>query len=275
MRATARAFLLAPFLGSLTFTLVVAFAAPASGRGAALTTPTPTDRIPLQSIDGLTSFTATVNLEANGLIGGKRAVGGLRADLTSTPAGSKATISGDLLGPIAAQVGGSVIGLFTPRSVDVYKVPQGTYVVANGLVPVCIKPEAAQATSSLDDMSPQALLAMLTNSDVARGRLVGQETLNGRGVRHYRIDGEQFLAAAQASSDPKLRSFGEALWSAQDADLYVDQAGGYPVAFRGEYSGSYAPLQFEGDFGVDIELTGINPNAAVTLPSSCNRPISG
>jgi hypothetical protein len=158
--------------------------------------------------------------------------------------------------------------------VDIYKVQQGTYVVANGLFPVCAKPEAAQATASVEAMSPQRLLSMLTSSDVARGRLVGQETRGGVPVRHYVIDGEAFLAGAQASSDPDLRAFGEALWSAEDADLYVDAAGGYPVAFRGSYSGEYEPLQFEGDFDVQIELTGINRDTPVALPSACNRPIS-
>jgi hypothetical protein len=109
---------------------------------------------------------------------------------------------------------------------------------------------------------------------VARGRLVGQETRNGKAVKHYVINGEAFLAAAQKSRNPKLRSFGEALWSAEDADLYVDATGGYPVAFSGSYSGAYEPLKFEGDFDVQIELTGINTNTPVNLPASCNRPIT-
>lgn len=64
------------------------------------------------------------------------------------------------------------------------------------------------------------------------------------------------------------------MWSAEDADLYVDSKGGYPVAFSGEYSGEYEPLKFEGDFTVDIQLTGINTNTPVNLPASCNKPIS-
>jgi hypothetical protein len=123
-------------------------------------------------------------------------------------------------------------------------------------------------------MSPQNLLGMLTSSDVARGKLVGQETLNGLPVKHYVLNGDAFLVAAQNSRDPKLKAFGEALWSAEDADLYVDAKGGYPLAFRGSYSGSYDPLKFEGDFDVQIELTGVNTNTPVKLPASCNRPIS-
>jgi hypothetical protein len=238
-------------------------------------TPRPGSVIPLKSIAGLSSLNATVNLDVNGLINGQRAQGDLSAVVTTNDEGkSKITVSGGLLGQIAAQVGGSLVGLFTPSTVDVYRVPEGTYAVVNGLFPVCVKPEAAQATASLEEMSPQSLLGMLTSSDVARGRLVGQETLNGVPVKHYVVDGEAFLAAAQASSDPKLRAFGEALWSAEDADLYVDAKGGYPVAFRGSYSGAYEPLQFEGDFDVQIELTGINTNTPVVLPSSCNNPIS-
>jgi len=64
------------------------------------------------------------------------------------------------------------------------------------------------------------------------------------------------------------------LWSAEDADLYVDTKGGYPRAFSGSYSGTYEPLKFEGDFDVQIELTGVNTNTTVELPPSCSRPIS-
>ena len=152
--------------------------------------------------------------------------------------------------------------------------PQGTYIVANGLFPVCVKTATADATGTLDDVSPQGLLQMLTNSDVARGTLSGEEVLNGQIVNHYVIDGEAFLAAAQASSDPKLKAFGEALWSAGDADLYLDSKTGYPVAFRNSYSGTYEPLKFEGDFDVQIELTGVNNNTPVKLPAACNNPIS-
>jgi hypothetical protein len=114
----------------------------------------------------------------------------------------------------------------------------------------------------------------LTSSDVARGKYIGEETLNGVKVKHYVIDGDTFLTAAQNSSDPKLQAFGDALWSAEDADLYVDSKGGYPVAFSGGYSGEYEPLKFQGDFTVDIQLTGVNTNTPVNLPASCNKPIS-
>ena len=237
-------------------------------------TPPPGDPIPLKSIAGLTSLNATVKLNVNGLINGKRAQGDLTIDLTTNDQGkSKATVTGGLLGQIAAQVGGSIVGLFTPSSVDIYKTPQGAYIVVNSLIPVCVKPEV-KATASLDDMSPQGLLGMLTSSEAARGKFVGDETLNGTPVKHYVINGASFLAAAKKSSDPKLKAFGDALWSAGDADLYVDTKGGYPVAFSGSYSGAYEPLKFEGDFSVQIELTGINTNTPVNLPASCNRPIT-
>ena len=211
----------------------------------------------------------------NGLIDGQRAQGDLNGVLTSNDQQkSKITVSGSLLGDIAAKVGGSLVSLFTPSKVDLYKVPQGAYVVANGLFPVCVKPEALNATSALDEISPTSLLTMLTSSDVARGKLVGEETLNGQAVRHYVIDGDTFLAAAQNSTNPKLQSFGESLWSAEDADLYVDAKSGYPVAFRGSYSGAFEPLKFEGDFTVDLALTGVNTNTPVNLPSACNKPIS-
>jgi hypothetical protein len=268
-------------IGMLSF-LVLFVAAPAlstsglAGLVAAGTpTPPPGDVIPLKSIAGLTSLDATVKLDVNGLIDGERAEGDLTGLLTTNDQNkSRISVSGSLLGDIVAQVGGSLVGLFTPSKVDLYKVPAGSYVVINGLLPVCVKPKASTATDALDEMSPQSLLSMLTSSDVARGKFVGNETLNGVPVKHYVIDGDAFLAAAQASSDPKLRKFGEALWSAEDADLYVDAAGGYPVAFRGNFSGAFEPLKFEGDFGVDIELTGVNKNTPVNLPASCNRPIS-
>lgn len=258
--------------------VVPAFSATLTGVVVPASTPTPYpgDVIPLQSIAGLTSLNATVQLEVNGLIHGQRAQGDLNALLaTNDQDASRITITGSLLGQLAAQVGGSLVGLFTPSSVDIYKVPEGTYVVVNSLIPVCVKPASLNATAPLDEMSPANLLSMLTSSDVARGKLIGQETLNGKKVKHYVLDGDAFLAAAQASTDPKLRAFGEALWSAEDADLYVDAKTGYPVAFRGNYSGAYEPLKFEGDFAVQIDLTGVNTNPPVSLPSSCANPISG
>ncbi len=148
------------------------------------------------------------------------------------------------------------------------------FIVANGLFPVCVKRDSPKDTETLNEMSPSSLLSMLTGSDVARGQLVGEETLNGVPVKHYVLDGDAFLAAAQTSSDPQLRAYGEALSSPEDADLYIDTESGYPVAFRGSYSGEYEPLKFEGNFDVQIEVTGVNTNTPVNLPSSCNRPIS-
>jgi hypothetical protein len=238
-------------------------------------TPPPGEPIPLKSLGDLDSLNATVKLDVNGLIDGKRTQGDLTGLLASNnQKKSRITVSGGLLGELAAKVGGSLVGLFTPSKVDLYKVPEGTYIVVNGLLPVCVKPKALNATATLDEMSPQSLLTMLTSSDVARGKLVGEEKLNGVPVKHYVIDGDAFLAAAQKSTNEKLRTFGEGLWSAEDADLYVDAKSGYPVAFRGNYSGSYAPIKFEGDFGVQLELTGANTNPPVELPASCNKPIS-
>jgi hypothetical protein len=252
-----------------------AFSASLTALMAPTSTPPPGDPIPLKPIADLTSLNATVNLEVDGLINGKRARGDIDAVLTTNDQGkSQITLTGGLLGDIAAQVGGSLVGLFTPSSVDIYKVPEGTYVVVNSFVPICVKPADSKATEALDEMSPENLLSMLTNSDVARGILVGEETLNGSTVKHYVLDGEAFLSGAQKSSDPKLKAFGEALWSAEDADLFVDAKGGYPVAFRGSFSGSYEPLKFQGDFNVDIELTDVNKNTPVTLPATCNNPIT-
>ena len=238
-------------------------------------TPAPGDAIPLKSIDGLNSLNATVKLDVNGKIDGKKTKGDLNALLASNDQKkSRVTVSGSLLGDIAAQVGGSVLGLFTPSKVDLYKVPEGAYVAVGGLVPLCIKPDTSKATAALDELSPSSMMNMLTGSDVARGKFVGDEKLNGVPVKHYVIDGDAFLAAAQKSSDPKLKAFGEALWSADDIDLYVDAAGGYPVALRGNFSGAFEPLKFEGDLGMQIELTGINTNPKVDLPASCKKPIT-
>ncbi len=238
-------------------------------------TPPQGDPIPLKSIDGLNSLNATVKLDVNGLIDGKKAKGDLNALLASNDQKkSRVTVSGSLLGDIAAQVGGSVLGLFTPSKVDLYKVPEGAYVAVGGLVPLCVKPDTSKATEALDELSPSSMLNMLTNSDVARGKFVGDEKLNSVAVKHYVIDGDAFLAAAQKSSDPKLQAFAEALWSADDIDLYVDATGGYPVALRGNFSGAFEPLKFEGDLGVQIELTGVNTNPKVDLPSSCKKPIT-
>lgn len=232
------------------------------------------DVIPLEPLSDITSLNATVKISVNGLVDDVRTQGELTGLLTTNDQDkSQITVSGSLLGEMAAQIGGSLVGLFTPSKVDLYKVPDGVYVVLGGLFPVCVKPESLNATAVLDEMSPLSLLSMLTSSDVARGELVGEETLNGETVQHYVINGDAFLAAAQESSNPQLQAFGEALWSAEDANLFVNQDG-YPVAFSGSYSGEFAPLKFEGNFDVEIEVTDINSNTAVNLPSSCNNPLS-
>lgn len=238
-----------------------------------MNTSLPADRIPLQPIADLDSLSATVAINVNGLVNGERAQGTLNGVVTMNGPRSKVTVSGTLLGEIAAQVGGALIGLFTPSTVDLYQLPAGTYIVINGLVPLCIKPEASRATSLLAGLSPQTLLIMLTRSDVARGRLVAEGTLNGRAVRQYVIDGDTFVLAAKQSSDPQLRAFAQGLWSAEDADLFVDTAGGYPVAFQGSYTGEFAPLKFTGKFDLQIALTGINNNLPVELPPPCDRPV--
>jgi hypothetical protein len=239
-------------------------------------TPNPAgDPIPLKPLTDLTSLNATVKISANGTLNGKPVQGDLNADLTTNnQKKSQIVVTGDLLGDAVVQIGGSAVSLFRPSQATVYTMPDGTYIVLKGLFDVCIKPKDSKATETMDQLSPQGLMTMLTGSDVARGKLVGEETLNGTTVEHYVINGPAFLAAAQQSTDPNVRTFGEALRSADDADLYVDSAGGYPVAFNGSYSGAFAPLKFDGDFSVQIELTGVNQNTPVSLPSACNNPIS-
>jgi len=130
------------------------------------------------------------------------------------------------------------------------------------------------ATAALDQLSPQWLMDTLTGSDVARGTLVGDESLNGVPVKHYVLDGAAFLAAAQASSEPNVSGFAQALTGATNADLYVSADGGYPVSYRGGFSGAFDPLQFQGDLTVQIDLTGINQDTPVVLPKACDNPIS-
>ena len=141
-------------------------------------------RIPLRSIADLDSLDAAVVLNVNGLINNQRSQGALNGLVTMNGPKSKVTVSGSLLGEVAAQVGGSLVGLFTPSTVDLYKVPDGAYVVVNGFFPVCVKPHAPKAVAVLEAMNPQNLLAMLTSSDAAIGRLAGQTVLNGRSVNH-------------------------------------------------------------------------------------------
>ena len=244
--------------------------------------PTPTatanpagEVIPLKPLTDLSSLDATVKISANGTLNGKPVQGDLNANLTTNnQKESQIVVTGDLLGDAVVQIGGSAVSLFRPSQATVYTMPDGTYIVLKGLFDVCIKPKDSKATETMAQLSPQGLMTMLTSSDVARGKLVGEETLNGTTVEHYVIDGPAFLAAAQQSADPNVRTFGEALQSAEDADLYVDSAGGYPVALRGSYTGAFEPLKFDGDFSVQIDLTGVNENTPVSLPSACNNPIS-
>jgi len=266
-------------------TCILAFSAGAAARPSLPTTErvmagfqeqaSPGGVIPLTPLTGLTSLDATVTINVDGTVNGKPTQGDLTAILTSNDQYmSQIDVTGSLLGAVVAQVGGSAVSLFRPSKVSVYTVPEGTYAVVTGLLDLCVKPKDSTATAALDQLSPQSLMATLTNSDVARGTFVGDETLNGTPVKHYVIDGGAFLAAAQASSDPNLHLFGQSLRSATDADLYVAADGGYPVAYRGGYSGTFEPLTFDGDFTVQVDLTGINNNTPVTLPAACDKPIS-
>lgn len=230
--------------------------------------------IPLTSLGELSSLSAEATLTANGSLRGKDMSGDLNVTFASNDAGdSQIDITGSLLGPVAAQVGGKLVGLFRPKRVSVYTVQDGTYVVVKGLTEVCIKPEDNAATQALQELSPQSLMALLTSSDVAQGTLAGQEDVNGTTTDHYVIDGPAFLAAAQASTDPTVQTFGQSLRTANDADLYVDAAGGYPLRYVGGFSGAYAPLELDGDFSVQVDLTGVNTDTPVTLPGSCKVAI--
>jgi hypothetical protein len=261
VRGMALAFAVAGLIGSGTN---VVAQAPTSGP------------IPLMPLTGLTSLDATVVLNADGTLDGKPTRGDLTARLVSNDQGMRQIdVTGSLLGPVVAKVGGSEVKLLRPSRVSVYDVPDGTYIVLSGFFDLCIKTEDPQAAGALDQLSPQGLMATLTSSDVAQGTLVGEELLNDMSVQHYRIDGPTFLAAAQASSDPTVQAFGHALTAASDADLFVATDGGYPVSYRGGFSGSFEPLALSGDFGVQIDLVGVNNNTPIELPGACDHPIPG
>lgn len=280
-RAGALAFLFAltllfGYILGATTSRPLAFAAQASATNTPTPTPTlvPGDPIPLKPLTGLTSLSASVVLNVNGEINGQRTQGTLNADVvTNLNDKSKVTVTGPLLGDIVAQVGGSAVSLFKPSQVDIYKVPTGTYIVVKSFLDVCVKPSDPKATEATDNLSPQALMTMLTSPEVARGKLVGEETRNGIKVKHYVVNGAAFLAAAQNSKDANLKKFADALWEAKDAHVYVSEDG-YPVAFEGSYSGEFEPLKFQGNFDVRIDLTGVNQPVQIDLPRSCNNPIT-
>lgn len=268
--------LLFGYLLGATTSRPLALAAQASATSTPLPTATlaPGDPIPLKPLTDLTSLQAAVQLNVNGEVNGQRTQGALNADIvTNLNDQSKITVTGPLLGDIVAQVGGAAVSLFKPSQVEIYKMPTGAYIVVKSFLDVCVKPNDPQATAATDNLSPQALLTMLTSPEVARGKLVGEETLNGVKVKHYIVSGPAFLAAAQNSRDPNLKKFGSALWSADDAHVYVS-AEGYPVAFQGSYSGEFEPLKFKGDFDVHIDLTDVNQPVQIALPRSCNNPIT-
>ena len=250
--------------------------APAEPLGVPLQAQTvPGDPIPLSPLTDLTSLDATVHLSADGTVDGEPTQGDLTVELSSNDQNmSQIDITGSLLGDVVAQVGGQAVSLFRPKSVSIYTMPEGTFAVVTGLLDVCVKLEDSEATEALEQLSPQFLLSTLTSSDVARGTFAGDEILDGMPVKQYVIDGDAFLAAAQESSDPNVSLFAESLLSAEDADLYVAADGGYPVAYRGGFGGTFEPLEFEGDLTVQIELTGINSNTPVILPAACDNPIS-
>jgi hypothetical protein len=249
---------------------------PASGdRDTAATSIDSTVAIPLTPLGELTSLEATATLSAVGSLGGQEMAGDLTAQLVGDALGQyRVDITGDLLGPVAAQVGGKLVKLFRPKRVSAYAVEDGNYVVVSGLTDICFKTEDTAVTEALGQLSPRTLMTMLTDSDVAKGSLVGAESLDGVSVDHYVIDGPSFLAAAQASSDPAVQTFGQALRGADDADIYIDVETGYPVRYEGAFSGAYEPVGLDGDFSVRLDLTRVGTDTTVTLPKACATPIS-
>ena len=231
--------------------------------------------IPLTSLGDVTSLEATATLSATGSLQGEEMAGDLTAQLVADEQGQyRVDLTGDLLGPIATQVGGKLVKLFRPKQVSAYVVEDGNYVVVSGLTDLCIRTEDTAATEALSQLSPRALMTILTDSDVANGSLVGTESLDGVAVDHYVIDGPTFLAAAQASSDPAVQAFGQTLRGASDADIYIDTATGYPVRFEGAFSGAYEPVGLDGDFSVRLDVTKVGTDNTVTLPKACATPIS-
>ena len=231
--------------------------------------------IPLTSLGDLSSLEATVTLSAAGSLEGEEMAGDLAVQLVADEQQQyRIDITGDLLGPIAAQVGGKLVKLFRPKQVSVYVVEEGNYVVVSGLTDLCVKTEDTATTEALTQLSPRSLMAILTDSDVANGSLVGAEELDGVAVDHYIIDGDTFLAAAQASSDPTVGTFGQSLRGASDSDIYIDTETGYPVRYEGAFSGEYEPVGLDGEFSVRIDLTRIGTDSTVVLPNACATPIS-
>ena len=231
--------------------------------------------IPLTSLGELTSLEATVTLSATGSLEGEEMAGDLTVQFVGDEQQQyRIDITGDLLGPIATQVGGRLVKLFRPKQVSVYVVEEGNYVVVSGLTDMCIRTEDTATTEALSQLSPRALMTILTDSDVASGSLVGADSLDGVAVDHYIIDGPTFLAAAQASSDPTVQAFGQALRGAGDADIYIDTDTGYPVRYEGAFSGAYEPVGLDGDFSVRIDLTSVGTDSIVSLPKACATPIS-
>jgi hypothetical protein len=231
--------------------------------------------LPLTSLGDLTSLEATVTLSAEGTLQGDEMAGDLTVQLVADEQQQyRIDITGDLLGPIAAQVGGKLVKLFRPKQVSVYVVEDGHYVVVSGLTDLCIRTEDTATTEAISQLSPRTLMTILTDSDVANGSLLGTESLDGVEVDHYVIDGPTFLASAQASSDPTVRAFGQALRGVSDADIYIDTDTGYPVRYQGAFSGAYEPVGLDGDFSVNIDLTRVGTDSTVTLPKACATPIS-
>ena len=231
--------------------------------------------IPLTSLGDLTSLEATATLSAAGTMRGEEMAGDLTVQLVGDEQGQyRVDITGDLLGPVAAQVGGKLVNFFRPKQVSVYVVDEGNYVVVSGLTDVCVRTEDTATTEALSQLSPRGLMSILTDSDVANGTLVGTESLDGLTTDHYVIDGPTFLDAAQSSSDSTVQAFGQALRGAGDADIYVDTETGYPVRYEGAFSGAYEPVGLDGDFSVRIDLTQVGTDSTVTLPKACATPIS-
>ena len=153
-----------------------------------------------------------------------------------------------------------------------YKSQTGAYLMAqysDGHIDNCAHLDYYTDSSFMDSPVTEVMLQQIKRYLV--GRLVSVEQVNGVRVKHYLLDATEFNAVIQKSEDytTRLRLGGLNLTG---GDVYLADEGAVLVRLSADFTGSIKDLDFNGKMHFDYDLTRLDNQPQVVLPSICTGP---
>lgn len=222
---------------------------------------------PISKTSAIKSYRTTLNMNLDGVSGGKVSKGDLNADVQSIPGQKKqsAAISGSQMGQLLSPF----LGGIPVNKLTLYLFDKNVYALAQSLLTVCATPKnpIAGIDQLKNGLSADQLIVGLTGSNKIYGTLVGEETVNGIPSKHYKLDVKKMNELAKNSKqDVKLNS----------GDVWLAKDGGYVTRFTGDVDGALnqaAGVDFDGNVKLQMNVGDLNKINDIPLPSQCNRPI--